>query len=151
MCVIRSWLVCFWLFFPFLCPSANRWRCSLLILSFLKSYFKHMLLSLFTKERSEWFAQVADVKRATMSDSLRPLMTKEWRERFTLFHEWIALSLIKNERISRKTDEQILLLRYIIHVTNFLFSMYLHQFIMEYSICNVTRIILYRYVHCKLL
>ena len=86
----RDWYV-FWLFFPFLCPSANRWRCSLLICSFLKSYFKHMLLSLFTKERSEWFAQVADVKRATMSDSLRPLTTKERRERFTLFHEWIAL------------------------------------------------------------
>ena len=35
-------------------------------------------------------------------------MTKERRERFTLFHERIALLLTKtNDRFARKTDERI--------------------------------------------
>ena len=46
-------------------------------------------------------------KRATESDLLRSLITKDWRERFTFFYEQIAFSLTKNERIARKTDERI--------------------------------------------
>ena len=34
-------------------------------------------------------------------------MTKERWERLALFHERIALSLIKNERFAQKTDERI--------------------------------------------
>ena len=41
---------------------------------------------LFFRERLEGFAPVAFYKRATMSDCLRSLMTKERREPFTLFH-----------------------------------------------------------------
>ena len=35
-----------------------------------------------------------------MSDLLRLLMTKEWRERFTLFHERIALLLFHSQKTS---------------------------------------------------
>ena len=35
------------------------------------------------------------------------LMTTKRREHFALFHELIALSLTKNERIALKIDEQI--------------------------------------------
>ena len=34
-------------------------------------------------------------------------MTKEQRQRFTIFHEGLAILLTKNERIARKTDERI--------------------------------------------
>ena len=56
--------------------------------------------SLFFKERLEWFAPVALYKRATVSDSLRSLMTKERWEGFALFHKRIALLLTKNEQIA---------------------------------------------------
>ena len=59
------------------------------------------------KEQQEWFAQVAHDKRATLSNSLTSLFTKERQERITLFHERITLSLTKNERIDQKKDERI--------------------------------------------
>ena len=68
------------------------------------SLFSHLLLF---KERFEQFAPMAIYKRVTMSDSLRLLMTKEQQERNALFHQWIALSLTKNEQIARKTNERI--------------------------------------------
>ena len=43
----------------------------------------------------ERIASIALYKRATMSDLLRLLMTKERQEQFSLFHELIALSLTK--------------------------------------------------------
>ena len=57
----------------------------------------------------EGIAQVAHDKRATVSDLLRSLMTKERRVRFTLFHERNTLSLFyyfahKNKRIARKAN-----------------------------------------------
>ena len=59
---------------------------------------------LFFKERWKRFTLLALYKRATMRESL---MTKERWEQFALFHEWIPLSLTKNERFAPKTDEQI--------------------------------------------
>ena len=55
----------------------------------------------------ERFTPVALYKRATVSDSLRSLMTKEWQDRFALFHERIALLLTKNEQIAQKPNERI--------------------------------------------
>ena len=72
--------VCFWQFFPFICPRANSSSSSLLIHSFLKSNLSNWLPSLFTKER---------------------------QERFTHFHERIALSITKNKRIAQKSDKRI--------------------------------------------
>ena len=45
--------------------------------------------------------------KATVSNLIRSLMTKEWREGSALFHEHIALSLTKNEQIAQKTHERI--------------------------------------------
>ena len=67
---------------PFLCPRVNRSRHSWLSCFYFKSDLSFLLSTLFTK-------------RATMSDSLRSLMTKERQERFALFHKRIALSLTK--------------------------------------------------------
>ena len=63
--------------------------------------------SIFFKEGLERFPHVALYKKATRSDSLRSLMTKERRECFALFHEQIVHLLTKNEGIARKTDERI--------------------------------------------
>ena len=54
------------------------------------------LLLLFFKERLERFAPVALYKKATVSDLLRSLMTKERRKQFILLHT-------KNQRIAQKT------------------------------------------------
>ena len=54
------------------------------------------LLLLFFKERLERFAPVALYKKATVSDLLRSLMTKERRKQFILLHT-------KNLRIAQKT------------------------------------------------
>ena len=81
-------------FFPFFMPKSE----------LLPSLFAH---SFFFKEQLERFAPVALYKRATMSNSLWSLMTKEGRERFAFFHEKIALSLTKNKRIARKTNKRI--------------------------------------------
>ena len=85
--------ICFWQFFSLSMPKSES----------LPSLFAH---SLFCKEQPERFALVALFKRATMSNSLRSLMTKERREWFPLFHEQIALSLTNNEQIAQKTDSQ---------------------------------------------
>ena len=110
--------ICFWQFFPFLCPRVNCSLRSFLICSFLKSDLSDSLLSLFTTEQHEWFVQVAHDKKATLSDSqvahdkrmtvsdlLRLLMKKEERERFTLFQERITLSLTKKEQIAGKSEK----------------------------------------------
>ena len=62
--------------------------------------------SLFFKEQFERFAAIALYKKATMSDLLGLLMTKERRERFILFHEQIALLLTNNKWIAQKNDER---------------------------------------------
>ena len=63
---------------------------------YLPSVFEH---SLFFTERLEWLAPIALFKRVTESDSLRSLMTKEWREQFTLFEQQIALLLTKTSEL----------------------------------------------------
>ena len=75
--------------------------------SIFKRDLSDLLPSLFTKEQCKWSAQVPQNKWATLSDSLRSLIIKIRRERFTLFHERIALSLTKNEWITQKTNERI--------------------------------------------
>ena len=60
----------------------------------------------------KWIAPIALrsvtlYKRATASDSLPSLMTKERWGLLALFHEPIALSLTKNKQFAWKTDEQI--------------------------------------------
>ena len=55
----------------------------------------------------EQFALVALYKRATVSDSLMLLMTKERWERFALFHDRITLWLTKNEWFTWKTNDRI--------------------------------------------
>ena len=65
------------------------------------------------KSDRERFAQVTHDKRATVSDFLRSLMTKEQRERFvfftgeSLFLPSFALSLTKNEQIAQKTSTNL--------------------------------------------
>ena len=61
----------------------------------LPSFFAQWLCF---KELWERFALVALYKRVTMSDSLRLLMTKEWREQFTLFHKRINLLLFRSQK-----------------------------------------------------
>ena len=84
-------------FSPFVCPRAN-------------SSLRSSLICSFFKEQLERLAHVALYKRATMSDSLRLLMTKERPKRFALFQKRIPLLLIcsqKTEQIDQKTNEQI--------------------------------------------
>ena len=76
-----------------------------------KTYFLYVFDSFppfYAKERIATIAlrSVAVYKRVSLSDLLPSLMTKEWRERFALFHEQIALSLTNNEQIAQKTDSQ---------------------------------------------
>ena len=52
------------------------------------------------KSNCEQISFVSLYKRVIVSDSLRLLMTKEWQERFTLFHERIALSLFGSQKMS---------------------------------------------------
>ena len=64
------------------------------------------------KSDRERFAQVTHDKRATVSDFLRSLMTKEQRERFVFFtgeslFPSFALSLTKNEQIAQKTSTNL--------------------------------------------
>ena len=79
----------FYSFSPFLCQRAN---CS----------YRSSLSCSFLKSDCERIAQVDLTKRATVSDLLRSLKTKERWQQFALFHELIILSLTKNERITRK-------------------------------------------------
>ena len=77
-----------------------------------KTYFLYVFDSVppfYAKERIATIAlrSVAVYKRVTLSDLLPSLMTKEWRERFALFHERVALSLTKNEQFARETNERI--------------------------------------------
>ena len=111
-------------FSPFLCPRANRSRRSLLICSFLKSDLSNFLPSLFTKEPPWAICSGRSWKKSNVTDLLRLLMIKEQQERFALFHEQIALTLTKNKRIARKTDERIpnpvcLLFKYFIDICLF--------------------------------
>ena len=58
----------------------------------------------------ERIAPVAHYKRATMSDLLTLLFKKERKVRFaqkTQANRTFALSITKNERFARKTDERI--------------------------------------------
>ena len=70
----------------------NRVR-NLGVRSFAHSLFRSK--SLKSKSVCERFAPVALYKRATLSNSLRLLMTKERREQFALFHKRITLLLTK--------------------------------------------------------
>ena len=111
-------------FSPFLCPRENRSRCSLLICSFLKSDLSNFLPSLFTKEPLWAICSGRSWKKSNVTDLLRLLMIKEQQERFALFHKQIALTLTKNKRIARKTDERIsnpvcLLFKYFIDICLF--------------------------------
>ena len=71
--------VCFDSFPPFLCPRAKSSRHSSLICSLLKSNLKGFTLAALYKSAtvSDRFAQFAHDKRASKSDLLRSLMTKE--------------------------------------------------------------------------
>ena len=68
------------------------------------SFSLHFLLFISWRER---IAPVAFDKRATMSESLQSLFTKERPWAIALFHKRINLLLIKNEWFARKTDEWI--------------------------------------------
>ena len=119
-------LVIFTIFtiFPPFCPKANRFCCSSLSRSFLKSHGSDFLLVLLTKERPwkncsyhslqksdrERIAPYTLYKRATVSDLLLLLMAKEQSERFARFHEQIAFLLFRSQKTSnslRKTDKRI--------------------------------------------
>ena len=52
----------------------------------------------------EKIAQVAHVKRATVSDSLRSLRINEQMSESLVFFEQIALLLTKNELFAKKID-----------------------------------------------
>ena len=66
-------------------------------IAFKNSYFSYVLDSFPPFYAQERIAPVALYKRLTMSDSLRSLMTTERREKFALFHEWIAFSLLHSQ------------------------------------------------------
>ena len=51
-------------------------------------------------------APIAHYKRATVSDSLLSLFTKERKKRFALFQKRIAISLFPSQ-FARKTEERI--------------------------------------------
>ena len=53
----------------------------------------------------KWFTQVTRNKRATVSDSLKSLVTREWQERFALFHEQITLSLFRSQQTSKSLEK----------------------------------------------
>ena len=97
------------IFPPLLCPRANCSRLSSLICSFLKSNLNDLLPSLFTKGQSERFAQVAQNKGATVSDSLTSLFKKELKcdSLKKRAKRTFALSLTKIGRFAQNTDEQI--------------------------------------------
>ena len=78
-------------FFPFLCQRANP--------PIALRSVTHLL-----KSNHEQIAQVTLYKIATVSDSLRLLMTKERWEQFALFHERIALSFTKIEESLEKPN-----------------------------------------------
>ena len=84
-------------FFHFLCPRVNCSCRFLLIVSYLKRDLSDVLLSLFTKEQSERFAQVAGNKRATVSHWLTLLFKKERKCDF-LKNERIALLLFCSQK-----------------------------------------------------
>ena len=86
---------CFWQFsllFPLLCPRANR------------SLHSPLLF----KERGEHLAHSHSPQRATVSNSLPLLFTKEWRERFLEKSEGLFCSFAKkNKQFTQKTKEWI--------------------------------------------
>ena len=86
------------IFPPLLCPRANCSRLSSLICSFLKSNLNDLLPSLFTKGQSERFAQVAQNKGATVSDSLTSLFKKERKCDSLSKKEQNALSLFRSQK-----------------------------------------------------
>ena len=84
-------------FSHFLCPRVNRSCRSLLIVTYLKRDLSDLLLSHFTKEQPERFAQVAGNKRATVSHWLTLLFKKERKCDF-LKNERIALLLFCSQK-----------------------------------------------------
>ena len=98
--------VIFHCFSPFLCPSCKSlpllWRSlrSSLICSFLKSNRSHSLLSLFKKGWPWVNRSCHSYKKATMSDLLPLLFSKERQEQFAIFHPQIALSLFGSQKTS---------------------------------------------------
>ena len=75
----------FSLLFPFLCPRAlAQW----LFFKERRERFAHCCS--LQKSNCERIAQIALYKRATVSNLLQSLMTKEQRERFALFHKKIV-------------------------------------------------------------
>ena len=89
-------LIVFHCFSPFLCPRANPSRRSSLSRSFLKSDGSDF--SCCSLQKSD-FEPIALYKRATVSNLLPSLFTKEQRERFALFQEQIAISLFCSQNI----------------------------------------------------
>ena len=83
--------LCFLQFFPFLCQRANP--------PIALRSVTHLL-----KSNHEQIAQVTLYKIATVSHSLRLLMTNERWEQFALFHERIALSFTKIEESLEKPN-----------------------------------------------
>ena len=71
---------------------------------FLSLLFAQLL---FFKEGWEQFAPVARYKRATVSDSLTVLMTKERREQFALIHKRIAPLLFRSQKTSDSLEKQM--------------------------------------------
>ena len=97
---------------------------SLIFSFFAQSELLPLLLAqlLLFKERREQFTLVTHDKRAIVkkslpllfyTNSLMKLMAKEGRERFSLFHKQIALSVTKNERFARKLMSEFPTLPYL--------------------------------------
>ena len=76
----------------------------------------------------ERIAQVAHVKRATVSNSLRSIMINEWRRESLVF--WgncsFALSLTKNEQFALKNLTEI------VFFSTFCFKLLIHSFLMSH-------------------
>ena len=82
------------------------------------------------KSNRERIAQVAQDKRATISDLLRLLMTKEQRERFTqVAHqkwakEWIAHLLCGNRSFAKK-NKQLAQKKFFLQIVNIIYKYYI--------------------------
>ena len=93
----------FLLLFPFFMPKRESLPSLFTQSLFFKDRFA--LLPLYKSNR-EQIAPVALYKRASVSDSRRLLMTKEWQERFALVHKRITLSLFRPQNTSNSTENQ---------------------------------------------
>ena len=100
-------LTVFHSFSPFLCPRANHSCRSLLLLLFCKERGEQIaLVDLYISATLIKSLPLAHYKRATLSDLLRLLFTKEADRSIRSFHKQIALLLFRSQKRSDSLENQ---------------------------------------------